>query len=59
VTPSDVLAERLAIATEAGVPEARAREIAECERVWAAAGEQRQPWRCECGAHPRAMEARR
>jgi hypothetical protein len=59
VTPAEAAAERLAIATEAGVPEARAREIAECERVWAAAREMGTRWQCECGAHPRAMEARR
>jgi hypothetical protein len=39
--------ERIAIATEAGVPEQRALEIATCE-VQLAAGETD---RCRCGAH--------
>lgn len=59
MSPREVEAERLAVCVEAGVPEARAREIAACERVWAAAREMRQPWRCECGAHPRASEGSR
>jgi hypothetical protein len=52
-------AERLAIAIEAGVDEARAAVIAECERARAEAAETGQPWRCECGAGHRALEVRR
>jgi hypothetical protein len=59
LTPAEVRDERLAIALEAGVEPRRAQAIAECERVWAAAREMRQPWRCDCGAHPRASEGSR
>lgn len=60
MTPAEVAAERLAIALEAGVPEARARELAECERVWATARVTRSAWRCQCGAHPSlAVEQKR
>lgn len=50
MTPREVYDERLAIALEAGVPEARAAQVAECEMLLRKAREMRLPRRCECGA---------
>lgn len=57
MTAVEVYGERLAICLEAGVPEARAREVAECERVWAIARVTRSAWRCQCGTHPSTLNA--